>query len=116
MAGRFATAKYETNEGAIHPIRVQPETITADNPEPPGGVSESLYVRVSGSKRAYGIKARYITLSRKIGTDSDYSGATVYARIPVLLASAWIAYVPGSTVTYQGVDWTVASKTVESLR
>ena len=116
MAGRFIKAKYETDDGKIHPIRVQPETTNADNPEPAAGVTDDTYARVSGSKRAYGIKARYITLAKQIGTDADYNGATVYVRVPYLLASAWIAVVIGSTLTYQGVAWEVASKSPESIR
>lgn len=116
MAGRFRIGKYETNDGEIHPIRVQPETIDGDNPLPGAGITKSTYARVTGSKRAYGLKARYATYSLEIGTDADYSGAKVYAKVPYFLASAWIALNVGSTVTYQGKAWEVVSKTDESIR
>lgn len=116
MAGRFLIAKYETDDGVIRPIRIQPETIIPENPEPAGGITNDTYIRVSGSKRAYGFKARFVTLSRQVGTVDDYSGATVYARVPVLLASALILLVKGATIAYQGVDWTIVSKSKESNR
>lgn len=116
MAGRFTRASYETNGGVVHPIRVQPETITAENPSGPAVTTSDNYARVSGSKRAYGVKARFITLARKIGSDADYSGATVYIRIPVFLATAWIAFDVNGIVALNGFDWTIASKTDESIR
>ncbi len=116
MAGRYKKAKYETDDGNIHPIRVQPETVTTENPEPTGGITNDPYVRVSGSKRAYGIKARHATYALQIGDDAPYNGGSVYARVPYLLASALIALNIGSTITYQGKAWTVISKTNESNR
>jgi len=116
MAGRFLNSRYETIDGVIHPIRIQPETILGINPAPSGAVTNSMRARVSGSRRAYGLKARSITLSRPIGDNADYNGATVYVRIPILLESAWIAIAVASTITYQGVAWTVVSKSPESSR
>jgi len=116
MAGRFLTAKYEADSEIVHPIRIQPETLFGTNLEPAGGVNVDQRVRVSGSKRAYGIKARSVTLSRAVGTDDDYSGATVYARIPWMTPASWEALAVGSTEPYQGVDWVVASKSAESNR
>lgn len=116
MAGRFLKAKYETDSGDIHNIRIQPETVFDENLEPTGGATASSYVRVTGSRRAYGIKARILVLSRQVGDAANYNGATVYARIPVLKKASVAALIVGSTVTYQSVAWVVVAVSPESSR
>lgn len=73
------------------------------------------FVKVSGSRRAYGVNPRKITLSRSVGS-ADYGSAKAYARVVMLTEAAFTAAVIGSTVTYAGVDWVIASKTNESIR
>ena len=116
MAGRFLQAKYERNNGDVHNIRIQPETVFAENLEPAAAVTKSAYVRVGGSKRAYGIKARILVLSRDIGDATDYNGGTVYARIPVLKKASVALLVVGSTITYQNVAWKIVGVQPESSR
>jgi hypothetical protein len=114
-AGPFLLSKYETDDGDILPIRIQPETLTvADNAEPAGG-ADGPFVKVSGSKRSYGVHPRKLTLSRSVGS-ADYGSAKAYARVVMLTSAAYDAAVIGSTVTYAGVDWVIASKTNESVR
>lgn len=116
MAGQYLLgAKYEADSGEVHPIRVQPETVFEDNPQPTGGVSEEQYARARGSARKYGILARSATLSRVVGT-GNYGTAKVYARIPVFTPTALDSMVLGSTIVYQGLDWVVSSKRGESIR
>lgn len=116
MAGAFLSgAKYEADSGEIHPIRVQPETVFEENPQPTGGVTEDQFVRARGSARKYGILARSVTLSRVIGS-GDYGQARVYSRVPIFTATALDSLVTGSTVVYQGLDWVVGEKRGESIR
>ena len=116
MAGRFIKGKYEDDNGVVRNIRIQPETVFEENLEPVGGVSERGYVRVTGSRRAYGRKARSVTLSRSVGDDTDYNGATVYARIPVLKKSSIEQLTEGTAVVYQDVAWVVVGHSPESSR
>jgi hypothetical protein len=114
-AGPFLLSKYETDDGDILPIRIQPETLTvADNAEPEGG-ADGPFVKVSGSKRSYGVHPRKITLSRSVGS-ADYGTAKAYARVVMLTPTPFDDAVIGSTVAYAGVDWVIASKTNESIR
>lgn len=114
-AGPFLISKYETDDGPIRPIRIQPETLTvADNAEPAAG-SDGAFVKISGSKRSYGVHPRYLTLSRSVGS-ADYGSAKAYARIVILTPAAHDAAVVGATVAYAGVDWIIASKTDESVK
>lgn len=116
MAGKFINEKYESDSGAILNIRVQPETVFDVNLSPAGAVTVSRYARVTGSRRAYGMKARSVTLSRQIGDGTNYNAATAYARIPVLKKASVAALIIGSTVTYQNVAWTIVSHNAESNR
>ena len=114
-AGPFLLSKYETNDGLILPIRIQPETLTVAENVEPGGGADGPFVKVSGSKRSYGVHPRKITLSRSVGA-ADYGSAKAYARVVILTSAAWAAAVIGATVAYAGVDWVIASKTAESIR
>lgn len=114
-AGPFLLSKYATDAGAIHPIRIQPETATDDNAAPDGGAGNLPFVKISGSRRSYGIHPRKITLSKTVG-EADYDTAKAYAKLTVLTLAAFNAYVIGSTIAYQGTDWIIASKTSETIR
>lgn len=119
--GSFSTAKYQTSETTprILPIRLQPETVLEDNPEPAGGLTGSQRVKASKSNRnAYGIHARYMTLSRRIGdADGPFTGATIQATVVLLTPAAVASYPVGSTVTYGGLnDWEVSSHTPEKIK
>lgn len=116
MAGPYlAGAVYEADSGEIHPIRVQPETVFDENPQPAGGATEKQFVKARGSRKKYGIHARTVSLSRVVGT-GDYGTAKVHTRVPVFTAAALDAFVYGSTIVYQGVDWVVGETRGETIR
>ena len=65
-SGAFLRSRYLANNGGIHPIRVQPETLTlaaggaANNP--PGGETDSrISAKVSGGRRQLGLTARNVS-------------------------------------------------------
>jgi hypothetical protein len=118
MAGALQTAKYESNDGKIYPIRIKPETLIADfNAEPEGGATEDIFAHARYSARKYGIFARYITLGVQVGSgEGPYTTANAYAHIPILSKASFDAAVIGSTVTYQGVAFTVLEKHGERIR
>lgn len=116
MAGSYIRAKYETNDGEVRPIRVQPETVIAGfNPQGDGTLNGS-YVRVSGSKRKFGLKARSVTLSRNVGPVVEGIQPKTTTTLPVFTKAAWTAAVPGTAVTYDGKPWEVASRGEEGGR
>lgn len=119
-AGTFTISKYEADSGEIHPIRVQPETITATvgaaNSAPTGSVSNSLFARVGGGNRAYGIRARYATV-RFTGTLPTGYAENQTLRIPILSEATFDQIVPGeSTGSYLGSPIVVVSKVREAGR
>lgn len=114
-AGPFLISKYEADDGSVRPIRIQPETLGfLDNAEPSGG-ADGPYVKVSGSRRSFGLHPRKITISRSVG-NADYGTGKAYASLPILTKQVFDDATVGSTVAYAGVDWVIASKTSESIR
>jgi hypothetical protein len=113
-SGSFVLAKYETNAGAVRPIRVQPETIIAAvNPEATG-TSQGDRIRVSGGKRKIGRKARSVSLVQNVGAAVDGYQPTKSIRIPIFTLDAYNALTEGQTITYNGSAWKVSGVTNES--
>jgi uncharacterized protein YaiE (UPF0345 family) len=116
MAGKFIIANYERDDNSVGPIRVQPETVTTWNTQATGAKS-GYYIRARGSKRAYGVMARSVTLTRSIGSGEAYNAATVSLTVPVFTKAAWAALSAGQVVTYNGVsDWVVAGTNSEESK
>jgi hypothetical protein len=115
----FYLADYTVD--AVHPIRVQPETIAAtdgtvdnDPPAPVGVIPISA--RVSGSRRGLGLFSRTVTM-KVAGTPPTGYSATSIVRIPVLTPTAYAAFRPkGTIITYLGTTWTVLSGQAEVAR
>ena len=117
-AGAFSRTKYEADSGDIHPIRIQPETASATlggsaNAAPTDAFTSEQLVRVGGSPRAYGIKARSVTLLTGDTPPTGYK-ANSYIRIPVLTQAVYDGITLYETATYNGATVTVVGKNRES--
>jgi hypothetical protein len=120
-AGIFSFVFYQASYAAfIHPIRVQPETLTASagtpavlNASAVGPATNRISARATGTKRGVGLIARRVTLSL-IGTTppAGYKQNSV-TTIPALTLAFFNACVPGGTVSYLGQSWRVISTTAE---
>lgn len=116
MAGKFIIANYERADGSIGPIRVQPETVTAWNPQATGSKTGS-YIRARGSKRQYGTIARSVSIARAVGDGTDYSSASVSLRIPIFTKTAWESLAAGQVLAYGGkTDWVVQGTNSEESK
>jgi hypothetical protein len=122
-AGPFTNTFYTSNANFVHPIRVQPETLSLSiggqaNSAPTGPANAGTgFVRISGSKRTYGITPRKVAI-RFTGTPpTGYSVNQIY-RIPVLIPGHYQAYVEPKlqTGTYLGVACQVVGKSEETGR
>lgn len=117
--GPFTISKYETDNGDIVPIKVQPETLTATfdstaNAAPAGAVSEGFpSADVSRSKRAIGIHAR--TISVRITTPASGYADNSLVRIPVMQPSVYNGAAKGDAVTCAAGSGTVAGKSPEFI-
>lgn len=120
--GAFQISKYESDEGGIYAIRVQPETLALTingtaNAAPAGAVDQEGLARVSGSRRRIGIKARLVRFKFTAQpTGGGYEiGETL--TLPVLTQATYNA-IPraGGTGTYLGAAIEVIGKSPQGGR
>lgn len=124
-AGAFTRANYQAsyNPAAIHPIRVQPETLalsvtvggsTVTNTGSASALTTPTSVRVGGGRRRRGVNARLIRIQFSGTPPTGYkagSTITLPAINPALLAAP-----NGATGTYLGAAIVVIGTTPESSR
>lgn len=119
MAGAYSTsAKYETDDGTVYNIRVQPETVSASigspNAAPAGAVTGKGTVRVNAGNREFGIKARSVSLIWTGSVPDGYEpGSPV--RIPILTKTVFDGIVKGTTGTYLSSPVKVVGKSPERI-
>lgn len=115
-AGAFTISKYEADSGAIHPIRVQPETITAfSNAAPAGAVTSSISAVVSLTRRQRGLRPRYISIKFTGALPEGYAAGTIY-KLPILTEAVYDGLAIGGTGTYLGSPVTIIGKEGERSR
>lgn len=119
-SGKFLVgAKYEADDGSIHPIRIQDETASATiggaaNAQPSGAVDSPISAEVGGSRRGIGLKARTVTIGWTADPPTGYAeGSKV--KIPVLTTARYNAIQKGAVVSYQGTAGVVISKSPERV-
>jgi hypothetical protein len=128
-SGSFVTALYEAeyDTSVLHPVRVQPETISAvtrstavDNfsaEASPGLKVSPISAFASGGRRGIGLFCRRIVLILPSGGSppSGYS-PSVPLVIPVLNGTFWADTPRGAEVEYLGVVYVVRSRQREVVR
>ena len=116
MAGRTTIAGYERDDLSIGAVRVSSSTITTWNPVA-AGARTGYYIKARGSKKAYGVIARSVSLTRQIGDATAYNGGTVNLTVPVFQKAKWSALGTGQILEYQGkTDWQVAGTNAEESK
>jgi len=127
-AGRFVFTFYDADYGdgtAIHPIRVQEETLEAEvvggtEVNAPTGTASTnpISASVSDSTRSLGLHARILYLELAVGATppTGYKeGSRV--RIPALSKDFYAAATAGNQqVTYLGTTWRVTGSRQEKTR
>lgn len=114
-AGRFERSFYESNAGDIYPCRVQPETITAQNPAAAGPATEPTSAKMRGGRRSIGMNARYVSLEWDGAPPVGYDDRT-NIRVPILTPTAYDALNLNDTFTYLGATATVIGLNPERRR
>ena len=116
--GAFDIFGYASDKGSIHPIRCQPETSEGEN-DPLTPIGPGLaYFRRGGSRRRYGNFARFISLSKPLGSaaaTTPYSSAKVYAKVTIFAKDVFDSLTVGAEYTYQGQAFRIVSKTAERV-
>lgn len=120
-SGTFTRTRYQANNGDIHPVRVQPETLLANfapggvNAAPAGTVDNDTYARVSGGRRRYGIKCRSVRISFQDPAPDGYEPGGIIT-LPILTLAVYNAITSTGTVTYLGATADVIGKSPEGGR
>lgn len=123
-AGPFVISRYAASYGgstAIHPIRVQPETLSADiagttNDPPAGALNNPISASASKSKRSFGLGARSITLRGPVTSPPTGYLPGGLTKIPCLTTAFYNLAVKGTEVDYLGVTFTVVSQSPEDVK
>lgn len=121
-AGEFVTSRYQAryDSTAIHPIRVQPETIAAavggvTNAPPSGAINNPIQARSTGGRRQIGLSARFVTLRAPATDQPDNYLPRGLTKIPALTPAFYNACTKDATVTYLGASYTVVSRSGERV-
>ena len=115
-AGRFLRGKYTADAGTVHPIRIQEETVFAQNPQPTEALTpNAVSARVGGGNNRLGLKARSISLVWQGEPPEGYK-EEASIRIPILTKASYDAIALNSTLTYLGKTAVVVGKSPERLR
>ena len=122
-AGAFESSFYTSDDGTIHPIRIQPETrgltIGGQANSAPSGPADTnaALVRVSGGKRTLGLTPRKIRV-RFTGTPATGYKAGSILTIAVLVPGHFQAYrkPPYQTGTYLNAAIEVVGSSPEGGR
>lgn len=107
------TVKYESADGTIHSLLLDPLRAAQAGAEPVGGTVSKVKAQISKTNKEFGIRPRGVRLSRVIGTAPNTFKK--YTFLPVLTETAWnsATYALGATITIDSVDWTVVSSVSE---
>lgn len=120
--GEFVESKYENGlNGAIHPIRVQPETLTLTidgivNGAPAGDIDSDLRAFSGSRNRRGAVNARKVGLEITAAGPNEYLvGSTIY--VPVLIPETLGSYLlpSGKTGTYNGASVRVIGSSPERV-
>lgn len=120
-AGGFVRSRYESDAGSVHPIRVQPETLTmtlggATNSVPAGALTSGISARVTGGKRQLGLTARKVTIQFVAGdVPEGYLAGSSYT-LPWLNPATFGGLGAGATGIYLGSAIELVGKSAESIK
>ena len=110
------TLKYQSNSGVVGLTRVSNGAVALYGDEPTAAASPGIWFYKSGSRRNKQLRTRNLVLRRvrgTIGTAPNQVTIYAYARATVGTAAAWDDADIGSTVTYNGLTYTVSDKQEE---
>lgn len=124
-AGAFEEGKYESGNGFIYPVRVQPESKgltlnSAANAYPTDELTANIgTLSLTGGRRRFGVIPRTVTVeftAEPTGAVADYSGIGSQFTVPVFDPTVWAGYSKGQTGTYLGTAIKYINKAPELVR
>lgn len=119
-SGPFSVSKYEADDGTIYPIKIQPETLTANlgavNAAPSGAATGKVLAKARKNRRAYGVGARTARVKFTAAVPDGYSPNQILT-IPVLTPTVYNGITANATTgTYLGSPVLIVGKSSETVR
>lgn len=119
-AGIFEKTFYETNDGEVVGIRVQPETLLlqlegATNVAATGPITQQGSAKVSAGRNSLGINARLVRVKFVGAPPTGYKPDSPIA-LPWLVEDTWNTINEFSTGTYLNTPVECVGKTAEKIR
>lgn len=123
-AGPFSVGRYQRNDGTVHPVRCQPETVAltlgGDPNNFPAAAGEGtqksdISAQISGSRRSLGLHTRLVRVKfgSTAGAAPDGYSLGGAINLPVFQKSLWDSISKGDSGNYLGKVVTITSKTDE---
>lgn len=102
-------AKYESDSGSVHPIRISSDFYTAAGTPPDGDIDSQVKAEIYKSNREFGLGTRGARLARTVGTAPNTF--VKYGFVPILTAAQYNTgdFVVGNTLTIGSNTWTIIS-------
>lgn len=119
-AGNFVRSRYESDNGGVYRIRIQPETAAATiagsvNAAPAGAIDQTVSARIGGGNRQIGVKARSVSIAWTGAPPAGYA-ANELVRVAVLTPAVYNGANLGDAVTYLGSSAEIVGKNPERVR
>lgn len=119
-AGAFSNARYESDLGTVHLIKVQEETLTMTvggtaNAAPTDAIDSVFAAETSRGAKAYGLRPRKINVSFTTEPPTGYRPYTSL-QLPILTTDLFEAISDDDVVVYAGGTGKVSSKVAENIR
>lgn len=109
----FGNYVYESDNGVSFQIRLDTDQATVAGAV--AGASDiPAHVRVSSTRRQFGVQPRHIIAKRLVGTAPNQ--LTRSTRLPICTPTAYSGINVGSSVTINGTAYTVGAKVPEITR
>lgn len=106
----FVETKYQSDQGVVMGLRMSDDEFAAIT-APTGAQDFAAHCYTSVSRRRFGIHARFVTLSRTVGTAPNTFKKTIRLSIPT--TTEFDGMEIGDPVTVGGTAYTVSFKTAE---
>lgn len=111
----FRTYIYEAADGvSSFKLRMDTDQAELAGAVIAGATTQGFHVKVSKTRRQYGLEPRHLVIKRVTGEIPD--DRAYYSKVPICTIEAFDAVALGSVIDVNGVEWMVDQKVAETKR
>lgn len=107
--------KYEGNDGTIYPMSITSKIEAVAGTEPTGATTSKIKVKVSKTKKEYGISPRGINCATTVGTAPNTFRKYVFVPLRSKDDEASATYATNATITIGGTAYTIVGSKAEDI-